>query len=422
MRAHSCAAFLILVCTVLLAVFLAGCADPAPVETPALEPSPPVQATATVTRPAPTPLPASSPTVEATATVTLPAPTPLPEPSPTVPPAGTAPAVEGFPPQPEGVPFPAESWPEGAWPAGVDRAIVDAAVDEAFADGAVQRVRAVVIVHGGQIVYERYSPNLADHASAMMPGYSIAKSITAMLVGILVRDGRLDVEQPAAVAEWATPGDLRGEITLDDLLRMSSGLEWDQGRPPGFGDQGQMLGSIDAAAYAAEKELLHPPGTAFLYSSGNTMIIDRILAGEVGSGEAFEAFMRAELLDKIGLQPINLQFDPAGTWHGWFGADTTARDFARIGLLALRDGVWDGERILPEGWMEYSRTPSATNPEYGAGWWLDLARPGVFYAVGVNGQTIAVDPAHDLAFVTLATDSAISLPVSEAILDAFAGE
>jgi len=389
MRAYSGDTLPILVCTALLAVFLGGCADPAP--------------------------------VEATATVTLPAPTPLPEPSRTVPPSGTAPAVEGFPTQPEDVPFPAESWPEGAWPAGVDRAMVDAAVDEAFADGAVQRVRAVVIVHGGQIVYERYSPNLADHASAMMPGYSIAKSITAMLAGILVRDGRLDVAQPAPVAEWAAPGDPRGAITLDDLLRMSSGLAWDQGRPPDFGDQGQMLGSTDAAAYAAEKELLHPPGTAFLYSSGNTMIVDRFLAGKVGSGEAFEAFMRAELLDKIGLAPINLHFDPAGTWHGWYGADTTARDFARLGLLYLRDGVWDGERILPEGWMEYSRTPSATNPEYGAGWWLDLARPAVFYAVGVNGQTIAVDPAHDLTFVTLATDSTISLPVSEAILDAFAG-
>jgi CubicO group peptidase (beta-lactamase class C family) len=183
-----------------------------------------------------------------------------------------------------------------------------------------------------------------------------------------------------------------------------------------------MLGSTDAAAYAAGKPLLHPPGTAFLYSSGNTMIVARILAAEVGSGEAFEAFMRAELLDRIGLRQINLQLDPAGTWHGWFAADTTARDFARFGLLYLRDGLWDGERILPEGWVEYSRTPGETNPEYGAGWWLDLARPGVFYAVGVNGQAIAVDPAHDLTFVTLATDSALSLPVSEAILDAFAGK
>jgi CubicO group peptidase (beta-lactamase class C family) len=101
------------------------------------------------------------------------------------------------------------------------------------------------------------------------------------------------------------------------------------------------------------------------------MIVDRILAGEVGTGEAFEAFMRAELLDRIGIGPVNLQFDPAGTWHGWLAADMTARDFARFGLLTLRDGVWDGARLLPEGWVEYSRTPSrrirSTGP---AGGWI----------------------------------------------------
>jgi CubicO group peptidase (beta-lactamase class C family) len=115
-----------------------------------------------------------------------------------------------------------------------------------------------------------------------------------------------------------------------------------------------------------------------------------------------------------------MDFDPSGTWIGAWSAETTARNFAKFGLLYLRDGLWDGDRILPEGWVDYSRTPSETNPEYGAGWWLDLLRPGVFYAVGIDGQVITVDPAHDLTFVTLATDSQISLPVSEAILDAFA--
>jgi len=152
------------------------------------------------------------------------------------------------------------------------------------------------------------------------------------------------------------------------------------------------------------------------------MLINRIQAEQVGSGHDFREFMETELLDKIGVNRMETMFDPTGTWFGAISADTTALNFARFGLLYLRDGVWDGERILPEGWVEYTRTPSAANPEYGAGWWLDLERPGVFYAVGIRGQTIAVDPQHDLTFVTLATDSAISLPVSEAILNAFAAQ
>jgi CubicO group peptidase (beta-lactamase class C family) len=181
-----------------------------------------------------------------------------------------------------------------------------------------------------------------------------------------------------------------------------------------------MLASDDAAAYVAAKPLVHEPGTAFLYSDGNTVVIDRVLADVVGSGHAFREFMRVELLDRIGINRLEMDFDGAGTWLGAWSADTTARNFAKLGLLYLRDGTWDGTRILPEGWVDYSRTPSAANPEYGAGWWLDLLRPEVFYAIGVLGQVIAVDPAHDLTFVTLATDSQVSLPVGEAILDAFA--
>ena len=158
---------------------------------------------------------------------------------------------------------------------------------------------------------------------------------------------------------------------------------------------------------------------ADLYFTGNTVVIDRVVADLVGSGHAFREFMCLELLDRIGINRLDMDFDNAGTWLGAWSADTTARNFAKLGLLYLRDGVWDGERILPEGWVNYCRTPSAANPEYGAGWWLDSLRPGVFYAIGVRGQVIAVDPAHDLTFVTLATDSQASLPVGEAILDAF---
>jgi CubicO group peptidase (beta-lactamase class C family) len=367
--------------------------------------------------------PTLNPPPSPTPTVAGPTPSASPEaetPSPSTPqPLAPGVSASGFPPQTDGVPFPTEAWPEGAWPAGVHRGMVDEAVDEAFADGGFARVRAVVIIHRGHLVYERYSPNAADGRSKIMPSFSIAKSFTSALVGILVRDGRLDVDVPAEVAEWSGPGDPRGAITVDDLLRMSSGLSWTQGSYPNSPDPLGMMASDDAAAYVAAKPLVDEPGSTFLYSDGNTVVIDRVVADLVGSGHAFREFMRLELLDRIGINRLDMDFDNAGTWLGAWSADTTARNFAKLGLLYLRDGVWDGERILPEGWVDYCRTPSATNPEYGAGWWLDNLRPGVFYAIGVRGQVIAVDPAHDLTFVTLATDSQASLPVGEAILDAF---
>jgi CubicO group peptidase (beta-lactamase class C family) len=301
----------------------------------------------------------------------------------------------------------------------VDRTAVERAVETAFAEGRSPRVRAVLIVHGGEIVYERYSPNRADGRSVAMPGFSMAKSLTSALVGILVREGRLDVEAPAAVPAWRAESDPRHAITLDHLLRMSSGLAWTE-RPHDV-DFFPLIAADDGAAYAADKELVEEPGTQFLYSSGNTMLAAGIMADEVGSGSDFRAFVDAELLDKIGIGRLGMDFDPSGTWYGGFSWETTARNFARFGLLYLRDGVWDGERILPEGWVDYSRSPMVTNSEYGAGWWLDPERPGVMYAVGVDGQVITVDTAHDLTFVQLATDggSDISLAVSEAILDAF---
>jgi CubicO group peptidase (beta-lactamase class C family) len=117
---------------------------------------------------------------------------------------------------------------------------------------------------------------------------------------------------------------------------------------------------------------------------------------------------------------LHMAFDKGGTWLGGVSADTTAQGFAKLGLLYLRGGIWDGERILPEGWVQYSRTPRAANREYGAGWWLDLERPGVFYALGSQGQVMAVAPQYDPTFVLLSTDGHASLPLSEAIMNAFA--
>jgi CubicO group peptidase (beta-lactamase class C family) len=209
---------------------------------------------------------------------------------------------------------------------------------------------------------------------------------------------------------------------------MSSGLEWSEDD-----DFDKAVPSRNAAKYAADKPLAHPPGTTFNYNTGSTFIIDRAMAMALGGGQAFTAFIRAELFTKLGIN-LTLSYDRYGTWLGGYAADGSTLEYAKFGLLYLRDGIWDGQRILPPGWVEYSRTPSRSNSRYGAGWWLDPEarlhspavpdqgsgpRPGAFFALGARGQVIGVDPPHDLVFVITATDSDISKPVSRAIMTAF---
>ncbi|WP_436794225.1 serine hydrolase domain-containing protein [Actinospongicola halichondriae] len=330
-------------------------------------------------------------------------------------------AVPAFPPQPAGVPWPTEEWTYGDLPAGVDGSAIDEATDTAFNDGAGERVRAVVIVHGGQIVYERYSPHRQDGPAEVYPSYSIAKSVTSAAIGILVGDGVLEIDEPAPVPEWhADPDDPRADITLGQMLHMSTGMPWDDG----FGEDGstldQMLASGDMAAFAAEQEPVAPPGEQFVYNTGTSTLLARIV-GEAAGGDARQ-FLDDRLFGPIGMSPVHTAVDRAGTWSGGISADSTAKGFARFGLLYLRGGQWDGAQVIPEDWVEYSRTPSPTEPEYGAHWWVDPLRPGVSYAMGFRGQVITVDPMHDLVIVQLSTvGGPLALDHTEAILDAFEG-
>jgi CubicO group peptidase (beta-lactamase class C family) len=183
-----------------------------------------------------------------------------------------------------------------------------------------------------------------------------------------------------------------------------------------------MVRSDDAAAYAAA---LHPtaaPGERFDYSSGTTTLLARIIGEEVGDSPAdTRGFLEDELFDKLGMAPVETEFDRAGTWQGAYSADTTARSYAKFGLLYLRGGEWDGEQVLPEDWVDFTRTPSPADREYGAQFWLDPARPEVSYAVGILGNVITIDPAHDLVIVQLSTVAGdLPLDHTEAILGAFA--
>jgi CubicO group peptidase (beta-lactamase class C family) len=319
------------------------------------------------------------------------------------------------------MPWPTQEWVAADLPKGVDAGAIDSATATAFNDGGTDRLRAVVIVHGGAIVYERYSSNPSDGPDEVMPAFSIAKSVTSAIIGTLVRDGRLQLDQPAPVPEWhEDPADPRGEITLEHMLHMSTGMPWEDGLDPGT-TMSEMVATDDMAAYAAAQQPTWAPGERFEYNTGTTTLLARMVGGTIGADPAgVRAYLESELFDRIGMDPVRTEFDAAGTWLGGFSADTTARDYAKFGLLYLRGGIWEGEQVLPEDWVEYSRAPSPANPEYGAHWWLDLARPGVLYAVGARGQVITVDPAHDLVIVQLGTvGGPLILDHTEAILGAF---
>jgi CubicO group peptidase (beta-lactamase class C family) len=241
----------------------------------------------------------------------------------------------------------------------------------------------------------------------------MAKSIVHALVGLLVGEGRLDPAAPAAVPAWQSAGDPRAGITLDHLLRMLDGLEFVEFDPDsGRADVSDMLqgaGREDVAAYAEARASAHPPGRFWSYSSGTTIVICALLGRLLGGGrEEMERFMRGRLFDPIGMESVIPRFDPAGTWLGSSYLFATARDFARFGLLYLRDGVWDGRRILPSGWVDHGRTPT---PEswgvYGAHWWLARDGTGTFSANGFDGQHIVIVPRRDLVLVRLG----ISTPV-----------
>lgn len=315
-------------------------------------------------------------------------------------------------PQPDGVAWPAEAWPAGSPSDAVDIDRLNRVLDRAFGDpqpeATLGRSLACVVVQGGELVAERYAPGLGPDSSLV--SWSMAKSITHAAVGLLVAEGRLHLDAPAPVPEWADDP-IRSRITLDQLLHMTSGLEFNESYVDDGGAPSHCLemlfgsGSDDMAAYAASQSIIASPGTAFNYSSGTSNIISRIVAAQVGVGLAYQRWLCDNLFVPLGMQTADSRFDRAGTFIGSSYVWATARDFARFGLLYLRDGVWDGRRLLPEGWVDHARTPVGRDPIdrtlYGAHWWIPDGQRGVFAAQGYEGQRILIIPDADAIVVRL---------------------
>jgi CubicO group peptidase (beta-lactamase class C family) len=316
--------------------------------------------------------------------------------------------LKALPLQAAGTPWPTREWPMGDL-RDVERGAFEALVGEAFAakvTPSLGETHALLVVQSGRITFERYGEGF--DAASTHHSWSMAKSITQALTGLLVKDGKLEIFAPADVPSWSSDG--RRRITLDQLLRMSSGLKFIEDYAPGGGpsDVIEMLfgtGKEDVAAYAASLPLEHEPGSYWSYASGTTNIVSRILSRALDAyGPEFERFMRARLFEPLGIRSAIPKFDAAGTFIGSSFCFMTARDFARFGLLYLRDGIWDGHRLLPEGWADYARTPTFQQTgvdanRYGAHWWLDFGGPGSFSANGYDGQFIIIVPQRDLIIV-----------------------
>ena len=334
-----------------------------------------------------------------------------------LPPGSSAAAAARLPPVP-GWSAPDVSrrpWPDGdrlpstPFPQGVDSLRLARAVAGAFAGSrASYRTLGVVILHRGRIVAERYAAGWGVHTQYRT--WSTAKSISNALIGVLVGRGVLDVDAPAPIPEWRHALDPRGAITLEHLLRMSSGLYSGGNQTPlGY------WGGIDIAADAASAPLERAPGTRWKYSNYDTILLLRAARVVLGD-EAYAAFPREALLDRIGMYHTFPETDPFGNFILSSQVYSTPRDLARFGLLYLNDGIWNGERILPEGWVAYStRQAPAQDPRsrpdgwgYGAQWWLlgtDSRVPRDAYtSAGRRGQFATVIPSRGVVVVRTGLD------------------
>ena len=251
--------------------------------------------------------------------------------------------------------------------------IIAAAIDRVFSENPkepIKNVKAVVVVKGDHVIAERYAVGFGINTPLL--SYSVAKSFTNALLGILVRQGRVHVDQPARPPEWDEPGDPRGGITIAQLLEMRSGLDAVE-TGSGFDPASQMLlAQSDMAGFGARHRLKHPPGTHWEYTSVNTLILDRMLGNIVGGGATgMRNFAERELFMPLHMSNVTMEFDGRGVFVGSSYVYAPARAFARFGQLYLDDGVTpDGHRILPEDWVMWSRT-SILGADYGAGFWTN---------------------------------------------------
>ena len=290
--------------------------------------------------------------------------------------------------------------------ANVDYAKLNAAVANAFdAKGQkAKRTRSVLVIYKDKIIAEKYDRGFNKDSKIL--GWSMTKSITSALFGVLQKQGKLDIYKPAPIAEWAN--DERAKITIANLLNMNSGLEWEEDYNK-ISDVTKML-FLDADMSQAQlkKPAQFKPNTHWNYSSGTTNLLSGILRKQFKTHQEYLDFWYSALIDKIGMSSMLVETDMAGNYVGSSYGWATTRDWSKFGLLYLHKGNWNGEQILDESWVKFTATPTNTsNGKYGAHFWLNASGkfPDVpkdmFYCSGYQGQMVAIFPSHDLVIVRM---------------------
>ncbi len=337
--------------------------------------------------------------------------------------------MASFPEHPHGLAWPTQAWGHGPLDPDVDADALRAGIARLMTQPPeLGLTSAIFVVHRGRVVAEAYGPDTDPDTTLI--SWSMAKSITHAVFGLLVGDGLVAIDDPAPVAAWA--GDARREITIRHLLVMSSGLAFVEDYvDDSVSDVIEMLfgsGVDDHAAFAAAKPLVHPPGRVWNYASGTSNILARIAGDLVGGGrDGMEAFLGDRIFGPLGMRSASPKFDTAGTFVGSSYVYATAADFARFGYWYLRDGTWDGRRLLPAGWAESARTPAAApvpateRHGYGCHWWRWFRSDDTFSANGYETQRVVVSPSRDVVLVRLGKTPAEFGAAVDAELDGLLG-
>lgn len=301
------------------------------------------------------------------------------------------------------------------------------AVAPFFDDPALAETRALVVMHGGIVVAERYAPGYGPDSRLI--SWSMAKTVTATLLGFMVADGLLVLDDPAPVPEWSNPGDPRRKITLRQLVHMSSGIDHTEVPEEGVAiyqaDTPRMLfmdGRENIARYAESRTLEANPGEHFEYSTATSHILVDIMTRALTDSrdplvrrDAMLDYARGRLFEPLGMTSVVPEFDRSGTMLGGSMIHATARDWAKFGEFLRNNGSVRSAQLLPNSWTRFMKTPSSLDAAYGGHLWLNRTRPkgrdqvlfpgrapdDVFAALGHLGQFIVVSPQHKLVIVRL---------------------
>jgi CubicO group peptidase (beta-lactamase class C family) len=330
-------------------------------------------------------------------------------------------------------PVPAPGSSAAPWPAGT-AVQTNAAIDRVLENDALAGLgwRAIVVVDHGRIVAERYAPGFTPETPLL--GWSMTKTVMAGVIGMLVKDGKLNLDQAGL---WPGATDGRERIRVADLLAMSSGLQWNEAYGAVSDVTGMLYLQPDMAAFARAKAQAHPVGEVWLYSSGTAVILSRI--AQESAGEDIAGYIKTRLFNPLGITSATIEQDEHGTPVGSSYMYATARDWARYGQFLLQDGVWQGQELLPLGYVAMMAAPvAASGGQYGKGqtwlWGSDAATPNVnpdaafgipgdtFWMSGHDGQNVAIIKSRQLVIVRLGlTPYALGFspqPLVKAVLEA----